>query len=48
MTNQQIFEELQEIRKDIKNFYKLEGKIYGMTAVIVVVLNLGMDFLTKS
>ena len=51
MTNQDLLEEIRENRSEIKilhrDFYLFKGKAYGFIAVMSVVINISIAYLTK-
>lgn len=52
MTNQELYKEIKEISEDIKDltreFYIFKGKAYGFIAVISVIINAGVAYLTRN
>lgn len=55
MTNQELYTEIKELRKDFhtfkdehnKSFYLFKGKAFGFLALLTVVVNLGFNFIFK-
>ena len=49
MTNQDLYDELKELRKDVKilnkEFYIFKGKAFGFIALLSVLFNTGLHFL---
>ena len=51
MTNVELFDEIKELRKDVKvlhkDFYIFKGKAYGFIALLSVIINVGISYFSK-